>query len=376
MNRIALVKAAVTLLVVFHHTAISYGAIGGWFYVERPPDGSWSSWALVVFCTLNQAWFMGLFFLLAGRFTPGSIERKGPGAFLRDRLLRLGLPWLVFGVVLGPVTIAMAQTARGRDFGDVLLRLWQSGTFEPGPLWFAQALLVFSVVAVLARGPLRSAAARPLPFPSDRTLLLAALVVGAAGFLLRLVWPVGSTFAFLQLGYFPAYVLLFATGCIAAGQGWFEQVPRERLQRWRRVTRWTIPALLPLAVLGDVFPALRAPATGGWNLPAAMYAFWEPFVAWGLLLRLVAWGADPAARPASSRPWRWLPPAPWPRLSQRAYAIYVIHPPIVVGVALAWRDVAAPALLKFAVTGTLACAVCYGAAGLLLRLPPVRRVLG
>ena len=38
--------------------------------------------------------------------------------------------------------------------------------------------------------------------------------------------------------------------------------------------------------------------------------------------------------------------------------------------------VAAPALLKFAVTGTLACAVCYGLAGLLLRLPPVRRVLG
>ena len=44
-------------------------------------------------------------------------------------------------------------------------------------------------------------------------------------------------------------------------------------------------------------------------------------------------------------------------LARRAYAIYVIHPPVVVGVALAWRDVAAPALLKFAVTGTLACAM-------------------
>jgi len=35
---------------------------------------------------------MGFFFLLAGYFTPRSLERKGYGHFLCDRFLRLGLP--------------------------------------------------------------------------------------------------------------------------------------------------------------------------------------------------------------------------------------------------------------------------------------------
>ena len=33
-------RAAVTLLVVFHHTAITYGAIGGWYYKEIAPSKS------------------------------------------------------------------------------------------------------------------------------------------------------------------------------------------------------------------------------------------------------------------------------------------------------------------------------------------------
>ena len=58
-------RAAVTLLVVFHHTALTYGAIGGWYYREIAPSGSPGSLLLILFCTANQAWFMGLFFLLA-----------------------------------------------------------------------------------------------------------------------------------------------------------------------------------------------------------------------------------------------------------------------------------------------------------------------
>ncbi len=46
--RLDVIKAAVTLLVVFHHTAITYGAVGGWFYVERAPDNSLSSLLLII----------------------------------------------------------------------------------------------------------------------------------------------------------------------------------------------------------------------------------------------------------------------------------------------------------------------------------------
>ncbi len=48
---------------------------------------------------------------------------------------------------------------------------------------------------------------------------------------------------------------------------------------------------------------------------------------------------------------------------------------MLVGVALAWKGVPAPALLKFALTGTASCALCFLLAGALLRLPFLRRLL-
>jgi len=52
---------------------------------------------------LNQAYFMGLLFLLSGYFTRGPYERKGPGKFLTDRLLRLGAPTLVYVLIISPL---------------------------------------------------------------------------------------------------------------------------------------------------------------------------------------------------------------------------------------------------------------------------------
>jgi hypothetical protein len=48
-------RAAVTLLVVFHHSAITYGAIGGWYYKEIAPSNSPSALLLILFCAVNQA---------------------------------------------------------------------------------------------------------------------------------------------------------------------------------------------------------------------------------------------------------------------------------------------------------------------------------
>jgi len=65
----------------------------------------------------------------------------------------------------------------------------------------------------------------------------------------------------------------------------------------------------------------------------------------------------------------------WRSLSRRAYAIYIIHPPVLVALALAWRSVAAPPALKFLVTGSATCLACYLLAGLMLKAPAAQRVL-
>jgi hypothetical protein len=56
-------------------------------------------------------------------------------------------------------------------------------------------------------------------------------------------------------------------------------------------------------------------------------------------------------------------------------AIYIVHPPLLVALALAWRTVDAPPALKFLVTGTATCFACYLLASLLLLVPGTKRVL-
>jgi surface polysaccharide O-acyltransferase-like enzyme len=359
-------RAAVTLLVVFHHTAITYGAIGGWYYQEIAPSKSPSSLLLVLFCTANQAWFMGLFFLLAGYYTPPAYERHGTVGFVRERLLRLGIPLVFYFLILHPITVALALTASGRSFVGVFTYLWSHGKFEPGPLWFAEALLIFVAVWLLWRLASRNLPTRSdVPFPSDTLLLAAALVTGIAAFLLRFIWPVGVNVGFLQLAYFASYIALFAAGCAGANQRWLEQIPERRKKRWVRIAWLALPVFPIVVVLGAKVPWLHGPAEGGLNLQALTYAFWEPFVAWGLILGLLTFFQRRFAQLRGV----------WPSLARRAFLIYIIHPPVLVGVALAWHDVSAPALVKFLVTGSLACALCYLLAGLVLRIPGVARIV-
>jgi hypothetical protein len=357
-------RASATLLVVFHHTAITYGAIGGWYYKEILPSHSPSSLLLTLFCAINQAWFMGLFFLLAGYFTPPAYRRHGTVGFAGERLLRLGIPLFVYFLILSPITVALAQTATGHSFLGAFDYLWSHRKFEPGPLWFVQALLIFTAVWLLW-GMARPSEAGGAEFPSNTVLLAAAIATGVAAFLLRLAWPVGESVAFLQLGYFASYVVLFAAGCAGAERRWLEQVPESRKKLWVRIAWLAFPIFPIVGLLGAKVSWLSGPFEGGWNPRALVYALWEPFVAWGFILGLLSFFQRRFARLSGA----------WPSLVRRAFLIYIVHPPIVVGIALAWRDVAAPALVKFLVTGSLACGLCYFVAGFALRIPGVARVV-
>ena len=359
-------RAAVTLLVVFHHTALTYGAIGSWYYREIAPSESASSLLLILFCTANQAWFMGLFFLLAGYYTPPAFERHGMSGFVSERLLRLGVPILIYLLVLHPITVALALTANGLPFVGVFAYLWSHGKFEPGPLWFTEALLILTAIWLLWRlAPKNLSMPGNIAFPSNTVLLAAALVTGIAAFLLRLMWPVGVNVAFLQLGYFASYIVLFAAGCAGADRRWLEQIPEHAKKIWLRVGWLAFPIFPLVALFGSKISWLSGKAEGGWNLQALTYAFWEPLVAWGFIIGLLWYFQRRFGRLSGV----------WPNLARRAYLIYIVHPPILVGVALAWRDVEAPALVKFLLTGSVACALCYIVAGRVLRIPGASRIV-
>ena len=363
-------RAVMTAFVVLHHTAITYGAVGGWFYSEVKPSASPSSLLLTMFCATNQAYFMGFFFLLAGYFTPPSLERKGYARFIGDRFLRLGLPLLAFGLILGPLTDAIVSFAQGKGFWPTIAWLWNHKEFNNGPLWFAQALLIFSLAYCAWRAifgaPLADPPRTPNPVPSYLHWLLGAALVGAAALAIRQFVPTGKNIFGLQLGFFASYIFLFAVGIAAWRHDWLRQIEWKHARPWLVTLAITWP-LLPAAIEISIKQNSLKPSSfgGGFSWASILYSFWEPLVAWGLIaLWLLVFRA------------RFNQPSPlWTWLSRRAYAVYIIHPVILVGIALLLRGWAAPELIKFGVVGSLACVACWLAADPFVRLPGVRRIV-
>jgi hypothetical protein len=363
-------RSVMTAFVILHHTAITYGAPGGWYYNELKPSGAVSSLLLTFFVATNQAYFMGFFFLLAGYFTPPSLERKGYAHFLGDRFLRLGLPLLAFMFILGPATSALITAYEEKGFWPTIEYLWNHAIFGNGPLWFAQALLMFSIGycawRAMAGAPLNQVERTAKAVPGGRWWLVSAVAVGVAALAIRQVVPTGVNIIGLQLGYFSSYTFLFALGIAAWRHDWLRQL------EWRQARAWIIGLiftwpLLPLGIF--IARALNGPGKsnfgGGLSWTAILYALWEPFVAWGLI---AAWLLLFRARMnQESTLWRWL--------NRRAYAVYIIHPPILVGISLLLHQWIAPALLKFGVTGALASIACWLLADPLVRLPGLRRVV-
>lgn len=363
-------RTVMTAFVILHHTAITYGAIGGWFWREIEPSGSLSSQLLILFCTTNQAYFMGFFFLLAGYFTPGSLERKGYARFIGDRFLRLGLPLLAFILILGPLTVAMVTALQGKGFWSTIASLWHSGSIINGPLWFAQALLIFSLFYCAWRAvfgaSLASTERVAKPVPAGRWWQVSALLTGVAALAIRQFIPTGENVIGLQLGYFATYIVLFAVGIAAWRFDWLRQLS------WKNARTGIIGLLIAwpaipvgIAVAHALYGRGRSNFSGGFSWTAILYALWEPFVAWGLIaLWLLVF------RVRMNRPsvfWTWL--------NRRAYAVYIIHPPVLVGISMLLRGWAAPALVKFGIVGSLVLAATWLLADPLVRLPGIRRVV-
>jgi len=105
--------------------------------------------------------------------------------------------------------------------------------------------------------------------------------------------------------------------------------------------------------------------TGGLSWTAIAYAFGEPFIAWGMIAAWLLIFCRYMNRPSGI--WTWL--------NRRSYAVCIIHPVVRVGGSLLLRSRAAPALVKFAVIGTLACATCWILADPLIRAPGLRRIV-
>ncbi|MFB4269903.1 acyltransferase family protein [Nonomuraea sp. GTA35] len=350
-------RILLTSLVVLHHVAIMYSGMPLWYYTE-PPTSVAAGVGLSIFLLVNQAWFMGAFFLLSGYFAPGSYDRKGPGAFLRDRLIRLGIPLVVFYFVLSPLLHA-GSYPDGSPLAAYL------DTIGSGPLWFVLALLVFDVcyAAVRLAGARRRPRERAVRPPALPMVIAFVAVLALGTYALRIVLPAGTwvpVVDFPTIAYLPQYVSFFVAGTVAYRRGWFHAVtPRIGWAGFGLAAGASL-VFLPLALAGGLEAWM-----GHGTLSSLFFALWDSAFAVGAVLALLALfrsrldGQGPLGR----------------YLSAHAFTVYVIHAFVVTAAGLAFGALAWPTSAKFALVAAVTLPACFALAGPIRRLPGVRRVL-
>ena len=156
---IGYLRAFITLLVLAHHVALAYHpfappppasltAVPRWWQAFPVVDPQrWTGFAF--FAGFNDTFFMALMFFLSGLFVWKSLKHKQAGNFLRDRAVRLGLPFLAAAAFIAPLAYFptyLQSVAAGGQTG--FWHQWMSlGNWPSGPAWFVWVLLAFDGIA-------------------------------------------------------------------------------------------------------------------------------------------------------------------------------------------------------------------------------------
>lgn len=358
-------KVLLTILVILHHVCIAYGAPGGWYF-RQPTTSAPALFGLTLVVATNQAFFMGLFFMLSAYFVEPSYQRKGAGLFVLDRLKRLGIPLVLYSLVLSTVTnylIYRYGYHRPATFWQYLNGY--DDWIDPGVLWFVAALLAFTLTYVALR-QLSSLQYR-MSLPTPRRMLLFAVGVGLISFLVRLRFPIGwvlQPFGF-QLCYFPQYIALFGVGILARQNHWLDQLTDQHGKQFGRLALILVVGVLPLLLV--ITAVLSLPTTnfsGGWNGQALILSLWEQLTAVSIIIALLTY---------SQRNWNtqhtYLDKA-----SRYAYAVYAFHPLVVVTLSVLLSGVAIEPVAKLMVVAPLAVVGSFLVGGAVLNVPGAKRI--
>lgn len=368
-------RTAVIVMVIMVHLSITYGGEGSWCYKEVDQPDTLTFMVLTLQNATFQSFFMGLLFLLSGYFVPASYDRKGPRRFLGDRLVRLGIPLLIYDYVINLlvayVLIRAGVRSSRSSFAELARHYYTEFHIGTGPLWFVETLLIFVVLyavwRVIWKRP-RQVGEDAGYLPGNAALLALALGLGLLSFVVRIRLPVGWELDYLnlQLPFFPQYVVMFVIGAAAYRRNWLVRLPARIARPWLMVAPILIVIVFPLlCVLGGAMEGNSAQFAGGLHWQALAYALWEQLLGVASIVSLLIVFRERVNHQG--------------RLARAAgassYTVYIIHAPVIVLFALAVRGIHLYPLLKYAVVVFISIPVCFVVASFLRQLPLARRIL-
>jgi glucan biosynthesis protein C len=357
-----------TILVILHHAAIAYGGSGDWA-VKDPGVDETSPIFLTFFNAVNQSYFMSAFFLLAGYFTPGSFARKGRRLFLVDRLIRLGIPLLIYSTLIIQVNQLIVNVwGRSQRFE------WVWG-YNVGHLWFLQALLLFAVIYAALPGRTRGTPAnhpdqlqQEATFPRDRSLVSTIVILTVLTFGVRTFFPVGTWTYGFQLAHFVHYIFSFLAGILAYRFDWFTGLGNRQARCWGIVALAMLPLFFVLAILGGALEgeAQLARFLGGFHWQSLAYTLWESILLISIMVFLLYTFREHFNQGR-------------PRLRDMAasvYTVYIIHHTVLFALNILFLDIAIASILKFILVSVIAVPLCFLLADWIRKIPGAARVLG
>jgi hypothetical protein len=351
-------KVALTALVIAHHVGQAYGPTGGLWPVANPQQAP----ILGSFFAVNASFFMGLFFLVSALFVPASFDRKGSATFLKDRLVRLGVPIAALVLIVAGLVLLRLVPLGAISLQEYLANVVQIAYVDVhlAHLWFVNMLLVFVVLYAAWRPISAKWTIGTLQVPGNLAILGYVVALALVTFVVRIDYPIDRWVPVLgimpaEIAHLPQYGSMFVIGLVAYRGDWLRKMPT------RTGMLWLVIGLgCSLAYTLHPFGQM-----GGLSLGQLIRSMWEAFLAVGLCLGLVVLFRDYVAAPV------WLIRCAAPN----AYGAYLIQMFVIVPMQVALLAVDAPALAKFAVVTLVSVPVCFVLTGGLRGLPGLREVL-
>ncbi len=381
-------RSFITLLVVAHHAVLAY-------FPYAPPLGAfdgneiWGAFPIIdaakgkgldILVLWNDTFFMALMFLLSGLFVGPSLTRKRAGGFVRDRLVRLGLPFVWAAFVLAPLAYYPAYLQRADE--TVASDWWEAWSTLPnwpaGPAWFLWVLIVFGCATALLyrcspgfleRFGVLAERLRERPMRSAGVLMgLAVLAyVPLTRFYDPMHWSSWGPF-FIQTSRVLLYALYFSFG---VGLGWRGGLgttlaaPDGKLAR--KWIGWQVTAglVFTLFVVVMVMMLIRV----GRGESVAFLGVLTPalFAVTGVATSFMLLSYFARRRSVSSRFWS--------SLSRNAFAMYLIHYGVVSWSQYGLLSVNLSGWAKAIIVTTVAILVSWVLAAGLRRIPALDRIL-
>lgn len=361
-------KVALTVLVILHHTFITYGAPGGWYFTDKTTHAA-AIIPMTFFVATNQAFFMGLFFFISAYFTASSLRKKGPLRFTADRLKRLGIPLVFYSFVLSPVlSYIVYRFADGHRVTYLQYLGGFDGWIDFGVLWFVAALLLFSLVFVLM-----NLSAKKKPFtlkkaPTALSIILFAAALSIVTYLVRIGFPIGWVLKPIgfQLGHFPQYIVMFWMGILASRSNWLSSFEYKMGKLFAWLSVLMVVVVFPITfVIKELSHSDISTFSGSGHWQSLMYACWEQFTGIFIMAALVIIAKH-----------KWVGQSPVMKAGSRAaFGVYIFHPLVVISLSVAALSWPMDPAYKLLIVAPMAVALSFLLAYLLTKVPGINKII-